>query len=364
MIARAPDDLQSIMDAIAENAARLCEADDALVRRLEGDATTRVSHFGAIPIVSGIGVETLCDRSTPAGRAVMRQKDDSRPRSRCGGRRVSRCSEPRIGGWRSNRACRSAPPKRWRLSAPFTYAGLKLARFPTRQIHLLETFADQAVIAIENARLIHEQQARNRDLAEALEQQTATSEILGVISSSPTSLDPVFHTILSNITQLCESHIAHVALYDGEALTVVAQHGTTPEFAHFLQSRRRPSRETPTRLAALELRTIHVTDLLSDPKFSPPSLEIYQKENVRTVLSVPMLSKDRLIGVMTTWRREVRQFTEKQIALVQTFADQAVIAIENVRLFKELGSATRTYRGVGAADRNERGVAASSPLAD
>ena len=117
--------------------------------------------------------------------------------------------------------------------------------FTEKQIHLLETFADQAVIAIENARLIHEQQARNRDLAEALEQQTATSEILGVISSSPTSLDPVFHTILSNVTQLCESNIAHVALYDGEALTVVAQHGTTPEFAHFLQSRRRPSRETP-----------------------------------------------------------------------------------------------------------------------
>ena len=213
---------------------------------------------------------------------------------------------------------------------------MEVRPFTDKQIKLLETFADQAVIAIENARLIQEQQARNRQLTETLEQQTATGEVLEVISSSPTDLEPVFQTILANVTRLCESNIAHVALYDGEALDVVAQHGATREFAEFLKGKRNPSRETPTRLAALERRTVHVSDLLTDPEFSPPQIDVYQRENIRTVLSVPMLREGNLVGVMTTWRREVRAFTDKQIALVQTFAAQAVIAIENVRLFKEL----------------------------
>ena len=198
---------------------------------------------------------------------------------------------------------------------------------------------------------------RDRQLTEALEQQTATSEVLKVISSSPTRLEPVFQTILANVTQLCQSNIAHVALYDGETLTPVAQHGATPEFAEFLKGGRRPSRETPTRLAALERRTVHVTDLLSDPEFSPPSLEVYRKENLRTILSVPMLREGRLIGVMTTWRREVRAFTDKQVALVETFADQAVIAIENVRLFNELEEALERQ----TATSEILGVIASSP---
>ena len=171
-------------------------------------------------------------------------------------------------------------------------------------------------------------------------------------------MQPVFQTILANITRLCESNIAHVALYDGEVLTVVAQHGATPEFADFiLKGNRRPSRETPTRLAALERRTVHTSDLLTDPEFSPPSLDVYQQENIRTTLSAPMLREDRLVGVMTTWRREVRPFTDKQIALVQTFADQAVIAIENVRLFQELKEALEQQ----TATSEILGVIASSP---
>ena len=141
---------------------------------------------------------------------------------------------------------------------------------------------------------------------------------------------------------MCEANIAALFLYDGEVLSTAASYGTTPEFAEFLKGSRRPGRrETTTRLAALERRTIHVADLLSDANFSPEPRALYEKENVRTVLSVPMLREDKLIGVITTWRREVRPFSDKQVALVKTFADQAVIAIENVRLFQEIQERTR-----------------------
>ena len=213
---------------------------------------------------------------------------------------------------------------------------MEVRPFTPAQIKLLETFADQAVIAIENVRLFNELENQNRQLTESLEQQTATSEVLRVISSSPIDLQPVFDTILANTTRLCEANIAALFLYDGELLTTVAHYGTTREFAEFLKGTRRPGRETATRLAALERRTVHVLDLLADPEFSPPSRELYQKENTRTVLSVPLLRENSLVGVITTWRREIRAFSDKQISLLKTFADQAVIAIENVRLFKEL----------------------------
>jgi signal transduction histidine kinase len=183
---------------------------------------------------------------------------------------------------------------------------------------------------------------RTSELREALEQQTATADVLRVISSSPTDLQPVYDVILENITRLCESNIAALFVYDGDVLFVAGSHGTTTEFgAHLARSRVRPSRETTTRLAALERRVVHVPNLLDDPSFSPKPIEMYRRENVRTVLSVPMLRENALVGVITTWRREIRPFTETQIALVRTFADQAVIAIENVRLFQELQARTR-----------------------
>ncbi len=131
--------------------------------------------------------------------------------------------------------------------------------FTEKQIDLVTTFADQAVIAIENVRLLQELQSRNRELTEALEQQTATSDVLNVIAHSPIALERVYEAILVNTTRLCEANIASLFLYDGEVLSTAASHGTTQEFAEHLEhSRPRPSRETTTRLAALERRTVHV----------------------------------------------------------------------------------------------------------
>ena len=196
-----------------------------------------------------------------------------------------------------------------------------------KQIAILRTFADQAVIAIENVRLFNETK-------EALEQQTATSQVLGVISSSPTDVGPTYRVILDNVTRLCEANIAALFLYDGEFLRNAAHHNATPEFARQLDALHvKPSRETPTRLAALERRIVHVEDVLNDPSFSLS--EGHRKEQPRAILSVPLMREGTLIGVITVWRREPRLFTEKQVGLVKTFADQAVIAIENVRLFNE-----------------------------
>jgi signal transduction histidine kinase len=206
--------------------------------------------------------------------------------------------------------------------------------FTEKQIELVTTFADQAVIAIENVRLFDEVQERTEELSEALDQQMVMSGVLRVISSSPTDLAPVFDTILTNATRLCEGNFALLCRYDGGVLVGEATCNGTPEFTEkFMGSRLTPGREGPTRLAALECRTVHVADMTVEPGFSPIVL---QYERARTVLAVPLLRETNLVGVITIWRREVRSFTEQQIALVQTFADQAAIAIENTRLLTEL----------------------------
>ena len=364
VISRSTFDLEPVLQTLLESATRLCGAAHGSMHRVEGDVIPTMATYGQSQELHEFLKQNpaRADRKSVAGRVVVERQVVHIPDLR---------ADPEYDYGTKFFEPRSV------LGVPLLREGVPIGviiifrtevdPFTEKQIELVTTFADQAVIAIENTRLLQELQTRNRDLSEALEQQTATSEVLNVIAHSPVELQPVYLAILGNTTRLCEANIAALFLYDGEVLSAAASSGTTQEFAeHLKQNMPRPSRETTTRLAALERRTVHVSDLLSDPAFSPQPRELYEKENVRTVLSVPMLREDKLIGVITTWRREVRPFSDKQVALVKTFADQAVIAIENVRLFQEIQERTRelqlSLEEVRALSEVSRAVSSSLDL--
>jgi GAF domain-containing protein/anti-sigma regulatory factor (Ser/Thr protein kinase) len=207
-------------------------------------------------------------------------------------------------------------------------------RFPERQIALLQAFSDQAVIAIRNVRLFDEVQARTNDLTESLEQQTATSEVLKVISSSPGELQPVFHAMLENATRICEASFGNLLLREGDTFRRVATHNAPPNFAAFTAKEplihRRRSRSLNRLIETKQ------ADLVADMAVEEPETPIVKFGGARTLVTVPMLKENELIGAIGIYRQEVRPFTNKQIELVNNFASQAVIAIENTRLLNEL----------------------------
>ncbi len=222
-------------------------------------------------------------------------------------------------------------------------------------------FADQAVIAIENARLLTELRNRTDELTEALEQQTATSNVLGLIASSPERPEPVFDVILDSALQLCEADTGHIWRHDQDELHIVALRGASPEFAEFVRGRTVKAQRTgPTGRAIAEKHPVQVADLSQDPLYiarNPMTVAAVERAGVRTVLYVPMLRGDEVIGMMTIYRRDVRPFAQKHIDLVVNFAAQAVIAIENARLLTEL----RESLDRQTATSDVLGVIASSP---
>ena len=309
IISRSPTDVQPVLDAIVESAARVCGIDDVVLRLREGNSLVSRGHFGPIPIP-----DTRLEISMEAPEfSWMREHGtlhipDTREQN----------DFPMMGtrvGWRTFLGV----PLRQQgdLIGTVSARRMEARPFTPTQIKLLETFADQAVIAIENVRLFNE-------LKESLEQQTATSEILGVIASSPTDIQPVLNTVAANAARLCEATDAQIRLVEGDRHRLVASFGTlpAPEFGAV-------SRENPFSRAVLTRETTHIHDLQEESVYSSSS-------GTRTLLSTPMVREGTPIGLINIRRTEVRPFSERQIKLLETFAAQAVIAIENVRLFKEI----------------------------
>ena len=235
--------------------------------------------------------------------------------------------------------------------------------FNDREIELVATFADQAVIAIENVRLFEAEQQRTRELTESLEQQTATADVLSVISSSPGDLEPVFSVMLEKAAQICDASFGNIYRWDGEALHYMASRNTPEALVRVRkEGPLRPEPGSPLGLAIATKSAWHVADLSKEPGYvskNYPSLVAgVELGGIRAILFVPMLKENELVGMFSLFRHEVRPFTDKQIELLTNFAAQAVIAIENARLLSEL-------RGIPAtADGDRRRAARDLQLAD
>jgi GAF domain-containing protein len=330
VIASSPTELQPVLDAVAESAARLCDAEDVSILEEDGETFRVVAFRGARQLRDFEG--TPVSRDSVAGRAILdgqlihvhditEESETEYPVSKAFARHVG------------HRTMLATPLLREEAPIGAIFVRRTEVRpFTDNQIALLKTFADQAVIAIENVRLFKELEARNADLTEALDQQTATSEVLQVISQSPTDVQPVFDTIAMSATTLCEADLSGLFRFDGDLIHFVAQHGRTREEIDAAQRAfpQPPSHQSVTARAILAAAVVQIADVGEDPELDD-SLRMF-----RTVLSVPLMRHGRALGAITVARRVVRPFTDKQIALLQTFADQAVIAIENVRLFTEL----------------------------
>ncbi|MCG6952157.1 MAG: GAF domain-containing protein, partial [Betaproteobacteria bacterium] len=326
VISTSPTDVLPVLDAIAENAARLCESSDAQVLLLD-DGGLRIAAQHGSEIRLTVGTSLPLNRDSATARAVI----DAAV--------VHVADVAALPAGELEKTKKNAADSGWQsiLSVPLLRDGIaigaiavrrpKARAFTQRQIALVETFADQAVIAIENVRLFNETK-------EALERQTATSEILKVISSSPTDVQPVFDTIVKNAVELSDALFSAVYRYDGDQLHLVAHHNYTPEVLE-LENRvypMRPDRGQAVGRAILDRRLVHITDALTDADYQH---DIATTGGWRSMVAVPMFREGTPVGVIWVARAQIGPFSNHQIALLQTFADQAVIAIENVRLFNE-----------------------------
>src|SRR6185503_4579362 len=344
VISSSPTAVQPVFDAIVESAVRLCGARFGRIYRCDGSLIQMVASHGLS--ASGLAhVQSVFPRpataETIAGSVILERRprfvrdllhDDTVPA-------LSRQMMTALG----TRSQVTVPMLRGGESiGAVTIGWAEPDGFEDKQVLLLQTFADQAVIAIENVRLFNELQTRNRDLTESLEQQTATGDILKVISSSPTDVQPVFETIARNSVRLCNGRFGALFTFDGKMMGVGAMVQPDPEARRmFLQAFPQPiTPTTPSAIAILERRVVNVADALAED-YSEEVKQRARAGNYRSILTVPMMRGDTPIGAIAVTRPEAEPFGDAYVALLKTFADQAVIAIENVRLFNELKEKSR-----------------------
>jgi len=343
VVSRSTFDLQTVLDTLTESAARLCAADRGVIFQRDGDLYRFGANYGYSREAEQYALEhpLRADRGSVIGRVALEGRASHIPDVLADPEYYA-TGYQKAFGYRTN------------LGVPLLREGATIGvfaltrdevnPFTEKQIELVTTFADQAVIAIENARLFDEVQARTRDLAESLQQQTATADVLKVISSSPGELAPVFQAMLENATRICEAKIGILWGFGNGAYSALSMLGITRQYAEYLN--REPIRAGPAtglgRLASTK-QTIHIIDTLAEQAYAdrdPFRVATAELGGARTLLNVPMLKDEELIGAIGIYRQELRPFTDKQIELVTNFAAQAVIAIENTRLLKELRQRT------------------------
>ena len=335
IISTSPTKLQRVLEVIVKSAARFCGADDVTIFELDRQDVRAAAQWGTIP--QEIGVRFPCSRGSVAGRTILDRKPvhvidlqaeaDEFPEGSAFAKRLGHRTTLGVPLLREGVAIGTIQLRR-----------AKVNPFMDKQIALLGTFADQAAIAIENVRLFEAEQQRTRELSESLEQQTATSEVLQVISSSPGELEAVFQAMLANATRICDAKFGTLWLCERDAFRAVALHNAPPAYA---EARRRelhlrPPPDTALGRAVSMKQVVQIDDVTMHQSYDPEWRAAIELGNYRTVVCVPMLKDDEPIGAISIFRQEVRRFTDKQVDLLRNFAAQAVIAIENTRLLNEL----------------------------
>ncbi|TMG95409.1 MAG: GAF domain-containing protein [Betaproteobacteria bacterium] len=333
VISSSPGDVRPMLNAVAERALKLCDAAESGIFLVDGDTLRFTAGFGSTPTFDEGEVFPL-NRGSMTGRAVIdgvaihmedlaTASEEEFPLGREMQKRIGHHTALAVPLMREDRAIGTFAL--WRMEArPFT----------EKQIALVKTFADQAAIAIENVRLFNATK-------EALEQQTAVAEILRVISSSPTDVQPVLDAIAESAARLCDAAAASMYLTDGTVLRHLASKGPSSDPVSSVPEVLPINRDSISGRALLERRAIEVDDMLAVGTDYPLSLEIAQRAGHRTVVVVPLFREEKPFGTILLRRQEVRPFSERELALLRTFGDQAAIALENVRLFREIEDKSR-----------------------